>query len=363
MSDLDKWEDGTPGRPRTYGRASDSAQVYQSGADQYVTHLHITVAARSEAAHDARDRADVVVQGLTHAVGELKARCEELEEKARRAKAEGRAEAHAEFTERLRNAELSVIKAQRTMRQAEEERAKAEALLARARQELAKHRRAADRDEPDTPRAALVGPSPADREADQFSDLLERAEAELGSVREELRQLGEEINGRDHARAAERTIEGEWTSSPDPSPPPTAAPSPARPSATPPKRQRPGPPRRSLIGLVWLLCTLPPWIPVLVITANRAAFGSDASLWGVLPFAFFTVLGGAVLLLLALLLAGTAAMDMLNRKSEEGPGITAFLLTVVASAIFLLSAFFTPLTWPGPAGAWGRGLASLVGLA
>ncbi|MGK5638967.1 hypothetical protein ACSNOK_11745 [Streptomyces sp. URMC 126] len=152
--------------PRTYGRASDSAQVYQSGANQYVTHIHVTAEERGLAVHQARQRADMVVQVLTLAVGEWAARCQELEEQARKAKAEGRAEAYAEFTERLRNAELRVMQAQRTMRQAEEQRAKAETLPAHARQELARHLRAADRDGEGTSPHDPAGTSRDQRERD-----------------------------------------------------------------------------------------------------------------------------------------------------------------------------------------------------
>ena len=119
-------------RATTIGRASDSGQVYQSGADQYVTHIHIAES-RGRTAHEARRRADAVVQVLTRTVGELTAHCKELEGQVRRARAEGRAAAQAEFAEKLKDAELRVLRARSTMRQAEEERGRAEALLARAR--------------------------------------------------------------------------------------------------------------------------------------------------------------------------------------------------------------------------------------
>ncbi|MFE9935692.1 hypothetical protein [Streptomyces hirsutus] len=83
---------------------------------------------------------------LTRAVGEWTARCEELEEQVKRVRAEGRAEAQAEFAKGLQDAELRVMRARSTMRQAEEERAKAEALLAQAQEELARRRREAERD-------------------------------------------------------------------------------------------------------------------------------------------------------------------------------------------------------------------------
>ncbi|MGK5638968.1 hypothetical protein ACSNOK_11750 [Streptomyces sp. URMC 126] len=114
--------------------------------------------------------------------------------------------------------------------------------------------------------------------------------------------------------------------------------------------------------MAWVGCAVPPWIPVLVVTAGRAAFASNASLWGVLPFTVGVALVGAVVFLLALFFAAMLAMEMLNRDSEEAAGVSAFLLGIAASAIFFVAAFFTPLSWPGPAGEWGRGLASAVGL-
>ncbi|MFJ8190231.1 hypothetical protein ACIQ8D_10730 [Streptomyces sp. NPDC096094] len=373
MSDLENREGGAPRQSRAYGRASDNAHVYQSGANQYVTHFHITAEARGQAAHEARERADVVVQVLTRAVGEWAARCQELEEKARRAKAEGRAEAHAEFAQKLRDAELRVMQAQRTMRQAEEERRRAEALLAQAQQELARHRRVADRDGEDTSRHDLAGMARDRQETEQFSELLERAEAELGAVREELRQLGGEIDGQGDGRGTAQVIEGQWTrqSGMDEQPVPVRAVAAdgdaGAPAADPPARSGnrtpvPGPPRYSLIGVAWVVCALPPCVPMLVVTANRAAYASDASLWGVVPFTFGTVLVGVVAVFLGLVLAVMATTDMLNRDSEVNASVPALLLSLVATAVFLVAAFFTPLSWPGPAGEWGRGLASAVGL-
>ncbi len=231
-------DDGAGGDARrragTYGRASGHGQVYQSAGDQYVTHVNITAEGRGLAAHEARERADVVVQVLARAVGEWAARCQELEEKARRAKAEGRAEAHAEFTERLRDAELRVMRARSTMRQAEEERARAEALLAQAQQELARRRRGGEQDRDDDDlRPVRPGPPQDERDAEEFCDLLERAEAELGAVREGLRRLGEET-GPDPARVVAGGVDAPHRAGPASGP---------RPADRPGRPRRPGPPR------------------------------------------------------------------------------------------------------------------------
>ncbi|AZP17010.1 hypothetical protein EJC51_13320 [Streptomyces aquilus] len=197
MSGLDRWDDGTGDRAEAWGRASDNRQVFQSRGNQYVTQVNLAAQAQGEAAHQAREHADVVVQVLARAVGDLTARCEDLEKKAKRAKAEGRAEAHAEFAERLRDAELRVMKAQRMMREAEQERANAESLLAHAQRELSRQQRKAERE-----RAERVGSQyeQAAREAQetaQFDQIFEQAEVQLGAVRDELRLLSEQIQTRE----------------------------------------------------------------------------------------------------------------------------------------------------------------------
>jgi len=193
-SGLEGWGDSARGRSEAWGRASGNGQVYQSGGDQHVTHVYVTSEARGQAAHEARERADVVVQVLARAVGEWAARCEELEEQARRAKAEGRAEAHAEFAEKLRDAELRVIQAQRMMREAEEERAKAEALLTQAQQELARQRRTAERERAANAESRSADMASERQETGQFAQLMEQAEAELGAVRDKLRLLSDEMH-------------------------------------------------------------------------------------------------------------------------------------------------------------------------
>ncbi|WP_319724724.1 hypothetical protein [Streptomyces sp. MB09-01] len=69
---------------------------------------------------------------------------------------------------------------------------------------------------------------------------------------------------------------------------------------------------------------------------------------------------GAVVVILGLMLASMATCEMLNRDSEADAGDYALVLSIAATAVFLIAAFFTPLSWPGPAGGWG--LASAVGL-
>ncbi|MFK0116029.1 hypothetical protein [Streptomyces sp. NPDC090994] len=163
-----------------WGRASENGQVYQAGANMYVTQVEVS------------RRADDVLQAMAGAVGELVARCAALERQVERARAEGRAAAQAEFAERLRDAELRVIGAQRLMREAEDKRATVEALLIETQRELASHRRASRREQA-SGSADDPGRLPGDRrEEERFTELIERAERELGALRAELRLVTEE---------------------------------------------------------------------------------------------------------------------------------------------------------------------------
>lgn len=196
MSGLENRGGDGRGKADAWARASENGQVYQSGRDQHVTHIYITPEARGQAAHEARQRADGVVQVLTRTVGEWAARCAELEEQVERARAEGRAEAQTEFAGRLKDAELRVMRAQRVMREAEEARAQAEVHLAQAQQELALQRRAAERESTTSvpiPSSEVVG---EDQETEQFAQLMEQAELQLGAVRDELRLLSDEVQSR-----------------------------------------------------------------------------------------------------------------------------------------------------------------------
>ncbi|MFE9969898.1 hypothetical protein ACFYRD_03840 [Streptomyces hirsutus] len=357
------------GRVETWGRASGNGQVYQSGADQYVIQIQLAEA-RSQTAHEARQRADVVVQVLTRAVGEWAAHCQELEEQVGRARAEGRAEARAEFAEKLKDAELRVIRAQSTMRQAEEERARAEALLAQAQEELARRRREAKRDaERERDAVSLPehpGLSQERQDTEQFSDLMERAEAELGAVREELRQLGEEIDG-----DAGQVVEGQWKSRPatDERPPlsvqislPGVRVDTARKSTARNGSLKPGPPRLFRVGVAWAVFMLPSPVPMLVVTANRAAYTSDEGPGELARFTAITVLVGAVLYALGVLLTMVAILSSMERKSELKAADLGVQVTFAWAVLLFVSAFFTPPDWPGPAGAWGRSVASWAGL-
>lgn len=383
---------GPEGRRETgiWGHASDEAHVYQAQGSQYISHVHLHADAdpsggaaltqpgmRGAALERTQHRVTLLIQALSLTEAEWQARCVRLEDTARRARAEGRAEALAEVQEQLKAAELRVMKAQQMMRDAVLEREKSEALLAQAQQELAQRRLAEERREEEEharrsaeARAEAESASAArlHREGEQFTEFLERAEAELGAVRDDLRVLGEEMTGGGGSEAGVQVIEGDWVRHPgedddvaDPSSPdvPWSVVELDRPTR---RARQLDPPRYFLIGVVWLLCVIPTWIPMLVVTSNRAAYASDPSLAQALLFTGGTALLGTVAHLLITLLVTWMMFDKLDRTSETIAGEWGSMVLVLGSLGMFLAAFFTPLTQPGPAGAWGRAIASAVGL-
>ncbi|MFJ5027840.1 hypothetical protein ACIQB5_07030 [Streptomyces sp. NPDC088560] len=75
-----------------------------------------------------------------------------------------------------------------------------------------------------------------------------------------------------------------------------------------------------------------------------------------------TVLLGMVLCGLTTRWAVTASVNMLDRDSGSGAGGPGCAWSLFGRVVLLAAAFWTPLSAPGPAGAWGQGLAALVGL-
>lgn len=387
MSDLERPGPESGWQTEFRGRASDTGQVYQAGGSQYISHVHLhgadgssalattQVGVRGVALQRTQERVSLLIRTLSLTEAEWQARCAELETQAQRARAEGRAEALAEVQEQLRAAELRVMKAQRMMGEAVREREKAEALLTQAQQELALRRRAEERREEERARSDGGGPRDDEpssaahpvEEGEQFTQFIEAVQAELGAVRDDLRLLGEGMPQQYGRNGGAQVIAGESVRRPEtgwerafqtPVQPaqPWAAP-------TPPQRMPvPGPPRPFKIVVAWTLSTVPPLIAMLIVTANRAAYASHASLWKVIPFTGATLLVGLVALALTLFLAGSAVFDALDRDSEANAGLLGCAIFVLGTPVLLLTAFWTPLTWPGPAGAWGRGLASAMGL-
>ncbi|MFC8389968.1 hypothetical protein [Streptomyces sp. NPDC057238] len=186
------------GHAETWGRASGGGQVNQAGADQYVIHVHVP---------EDRDRTD----------DEWAARCRELEEQVRNARAEGRAEARAEFAKRLRDAELRAVRAERIMREAEEKRARAEEMLARARQEPDSRRQTAEREQETASVRDSAGPAQDGEGVEETGVPLVDALAAGGVMfREQLRRLGMVTGRRDGRGTAPRIVDGEGAEKSDP---------------------------------------------------------------------------------------------------------------------------------------------------
>ncbi|MGW3118755.1 hypothetical protein ACWDBW_16715 [Streptomyces sp. NPDC001107] len=390
------------------GRASDSGHVYQAQNNQYITHVHLYGEAdcdaqelaqterRGTALESTQERVTLLIRRLSFAQAELQARCVELEEEARRARADGRAEALAEMREQLQAAELRVMKTQEVMRAAVREREKAEALLARAQEELALRRRAEERRERQLARAdarASAEAEPAStvatpqEESEQFAEFVERAEEQLGQVRDDLRMLGQEFSGQDPSSAAARVVEGQVVQQPHESrgeAPQRATPAPGNPKAgqkkkrsgSPPKdngeasvpspvpRERArvvGEPRWFRIGVVWLCCLIPPWAPAILVTANRAAYASDAPSGKTTWFMIVTVLVG-VLVSFALGLALKMMLDQLDRDSEIASRDLGRTGALLGAGCVFIAALFSPHSWLGPLGTWGKAFAVAMGL-
>ncbi|MGW2522902.1 hypothetical protein ACWC09_39130 [Streptomyces sp. NPDC001617] len=379
-------------QPETWGSASDNGHVYQSKGSQFISHVHLhggagaPEGATAQAGTHGRDlehtqeRVDLLIRALSLTQGEWQARCAELEEKARRAMAEGRAQALAEAQEQLRAAELRVMKAQQMMREAERERQRTQALLTRAQQELALRRRAEERrDEREARRrqAPRAEDEPArtaqlNEEGEQFTDILERAEAELGAVRNDLRRLSEETATQNRGNLADRVIEGQGLRHPAEGAPPAPREAvPVRPAddgaISTPGRSGSVPVPASpawvffelfVVGVMCVLAMIPACIPMFVVTSVRAAYASGASLWKVVPFTIVTVLVGLAAWGLTHGLA-MWALEAGNPSDAVLSGVLAFALVEFAVT---LASCWTPLTLPGPLGAWGRGLVSAVGV-
>lgn len=419
MSDVEGLGRDARRRAETWASATDNAQVYQSGGDQYIANLNFQggggaseevmaqAGAHRSALERTQERVSLLIRTLSLTQAEWQARCAELAGEARRARAEGRAQALAEAQEQLRAAEDRVIRAQRMMREAELARERTEALLTEAQRELALRRRAEERQEEERAlreeeqaqgAVALRTDQEAartlrlDEEGEQFTELLERAEAELGAVHDDLRSLGEKLTGQsgDGPEPDARVIEGLVVRQPGPGEGAAAdgstalqdtplAPQPPVDLAPPndvslptststsatrkpdPRAPVPGPPRRWRIRVACVIAVIPSGVPMLVVTTIRAEYATEPAVWGAIAFTTVTVLVGVLLYLLVLVLAMFVVLGMLGRDSEFEPTGTVGIVCLGGALVLLVASFWTPLSWPGPAGQWGRALASAVG--
>ncbi|MFE5741093.1 hypothetical protein [Streptomyces celluloflavus] len=374
--------------------------MYQAVGDQYIFHAH---SAEVDGAHkeltrgvtveETHERVTLLIQVLRITEADWRARCAELAKEAQRARAEGRAEALAEVQERLRESELRVMKAQKMMREAQEERRKTETLLLQAHQEAAQLRQAEERKRQEE-QQAYAGSGARERartedlsrEGEAFSQIMEQAEVQLASVRDELRSLSKDVTEQrpqpdwsiikgEAVQPHQADIQGAMSASSESStyelhPRPSQdelspVPGFAQQATSGPargKRSVPGPPRRMRIACFWAMRTIPPCVPSVVVTALRAAYGADPGVWQAVLFTIGAVLAGALAYLISALLTLGFAATFMTRDSESSPALLGLTVVVLGALAAIIAAIWIPLDWPGPAGAWGQSVAASVGL-
>ncbi|MFE9485242.1 MULTISPECIES: hypothetical protein [unclassified Streptomyces] len=390
-------------RAEIWGRASGKGHLYQSGGDQQITHVHVrgasSIAGKREGEAEPGlevlrmdNQLSTLVQVLTLTAAEWQARCSELAAEAQHARAEGRAEALAEVQEQLRESELRVIQAQRMMREAQDERKKTEALLMQAQQEAARRRRAEERRKAAVQGEALptlMGEGRAEQlrlESAEFTEIMDEAEAQLASLRDELRFLGEEVK-RKQQRPGSGVVVGEAVQPRRPegervvssprrpaaldlspqrkSPPKTTSQTSAEKQPRTPVQSRhlnPGPARRGRIALHLVICAIPAFVPMLAVTATRAVYAAKPEAWQAVAFTTSSVVVGVVTYAVLGFLAFGASAANLDRYSEDSATAFGAAEITLGAICLLIVALFTPLHWPGPAGEWGQWIAALVGL-
>ncbi|MFE9117195.1 hypothetical protein [Streptomyces sp. NPDC007172] len=196
------------------GEASDDGRVYQARRDQLIEQRDYTLNVFLDRGADAetyRGEADRIVTVLLHAVGSLEERCEALERKAVRARAEGRAEAYGEIQAELQESGLKLRAVQGKLKEAQQDREVAERLLTEARRAADEYRREIEelrrRQEVQEPqREPEPDPEPALDDYDRFIDT---ADAELAELRASLERLGDEMSLRRDEGADGRVVAGE----------------------------------------------------------------------------------------------------------------------------------------------------------
>ncbi|WP_435125697.1 hypothetical protein [Actinacidiphila sp. bgisy144] len=202
---MDEPSDFPSGVMRLSGVASDNGNVYQAGRDQSVTHVNVQVNAgdgfgavsRRVTPEDAQLHMQRVIESLAFAVEYFRRRCEKLEQEARRARAEGRREAARELSEKLREAEARVARAQMKKKEADKERERLESIVAQARYELATASRI----------KAWEAEAPDDKRI--FDNVLASADDELHAIRAELRALADGLRDSGASAGDGRVVRGE----------------------------------------------------------------------------------------------------------------------------------------------------------
>lgn len=181
--------------------------MFQSLGDQHITQVTLRFSdllpgqrnaiEQCADAEQLRSGSQSVVNTLLGMVAMLNADCSLLEKKAKRARAEGRAEALEEIQGRLRDYELKLMQTHEKLREAHRERERAELLLAEANRAAEEYRRAAQAAEQDR-QSELDGTAdlPEPRDLNTYNRVMETVEGDLGVLRDELRRLSDEMSHR-----------------------------------------------------------------------------------------------------------------------------------------------------------------------
>ncbi|MEW2040700.1 hypothetical protein AB0885_27130 [Streptomyces sp. NPDC005534] len=355
--------DPLTGQIHIFGTASDNAGVYQAGRDQNVTHYNLHVGSspgttgsthidRRVTAQAAQQHTQQIIEVLALVVEHYRKRCAELAEEARRARAEGRSEALREVQEKLRDAELRVMRAQEKKREAERERERLEVLLAKTHYESEEARRQPTR---------RWGQSDDER---AFEDVLASADDELRLIRAELRTLASDLGtgGADGEVVSAEPVPGPRSGLDLAQTAPGTAASPARPSGSQASRTesqprvRPGQDRLYLGRLFFVAAGLPMPIAGAAIRAVYSREPGVAVVWSIL----FPV----VALLLAVaevsLLLFFARLAYGWQKDDGSHALSCFFHAALGIALFAVGVSLSPAAVPLLASC-GRLVAEYVG--
>lgn len=210
------------GTDRLSGSASGQGRVYQSRRDQHITHIDVRLDGagggerraleRSATAQQAHAGTARVISFLLGMVGALEDECAALKEEAGRARAAGRDETLAEIQDELQGYELKLMQVQTKLTEAQREREVAEELLIEAQRQAEEYRRAAeDLQQQRTARAVEESDPerPGRRELHEYDHAMEKADEELGQLREDLRRLGDQMSQRPRESSGEHVLPGE----------------------------------------------------------------------------------------------------------------------------------------------------------
>ncbi|MEU4497161.1 hypothetical protein AB0F96_27880 [Streptomyces sp. NPDC023998] len=367
--------------------ATGQGRNYLAGGDQHITHLSVQLSGlhheleRGTDIDKTRAGTERVVVFLYRMVGALEDRCAGLEKQAQEARAGGRAEALEEIRQDLEASEARLQQVHLKLRRAREERDRAEALLADAQRAADEFRRAAEvaREQQaggeESGSGGGIGAAGI-RDLSDYDRAMQTADEELEQLSRELHRLSDNMRNGLREPGGERVVQGEVVPGSTGASfggraasqaaanigLPSAVAREPQPAVQSKPKHVPGPRRPGRVWFVWAGCLIAPCILMFMITSLRAAFSAGAPLWQPILFTVPTVVVCLIAWIVACWLAGIATVDGINRNSEADASCFGQFLIAGGSLLLGLAAFWTPLTWPGPAGAWGSALVAAVGL-